>query len=102
MYWNGVQIGLIIGILCPNLLILPVRNRVPARGNVLEWCSDWADYWDSLSESVDPTGPESGSRKVLRGGSWGSEARNTRSAFHFSMDPRHCSAFIGFRVLFPI
>jgi|GEM_PF-539494 Uncharacterized conserved protein len=71
-------------------------------GNVLEWCSDWADYWDSLSESVDPTGPESGSRKVLRGGSWGSEARNTRSAFHFSMDPRHCSAFIGFRVLFPI
>ena len=38
-------------------------------GNVLEWCSDWyGDY--SSSSQTNPTGPTTGSYRVLRGGSW--------------------------------
>lgn len=40
-------------------------------GNVFEWCHDWygSGYYGS-SLGTDPTGPSSGSNRVLRGGSW--------------------------------
>lgn len=40
-------------------------------GNVWEWCSDWHSYtYYSSSPSINPQGSSSGSRRVLRGGSW--------------------------------
>lgn len=40
-------------------------------GNVEEWCWDWFHIYDDPSEvAIDPTGPSSGTAKVLRGGSW--------------------------------
>lgn len=41
-------------------------------GNVSEWCSDWYQQWTEQNppepESVNPTGPASGTEKVIRGG----------------------------------
>lgn len=51
-------------------------------GNVREWVSDWYDpAYYSISPLKDPTGPETGTFRVMRGGSWvnwGDEARTTR------------------------
>ena len=38
-------------------------------GNVYEWCNDWYGSYSS-SQQTNPTGPTSGSNRVLRGGSW--------------------------------
>ena len=49
-------------------------------GNVWEWCSDWlGDY--SSSSLTNPTGPNSGSNRVYRGGSWCINAWRCRSSY---------------------
>ncbi len=67
-------------------------------GNAAEWCMDWYDpeyYSDSPDE--DPTGPESGTMRVIRGGSYRSEARDIRCAARDSLDPEERSDMVGFR-----
>ena len=68
--------------------------------NVGEWCSDWyaSDYY-SQSPLVDPTGPETGTLKVSRGGCFWSDAATSRSAFRNPADPTSVHPSIGFRVV---
>jgi len=51
-------------------------------GNVWEWCEDWiADY--PAGAVSDPKGPEKGTIRVLRGGSWYNNSAFARSSFRF-------------------
>ena len=68
-------------------------------GNVREWCADWYGSY-STTAVTDPTGPTSGSYRVLRGGSWSNGADYCRSAYRNSGNPDGYRNF-GFRVCFP-
>jgi formylglycine-generating enzyme required for sulfatase activity/serine/threonine protein kinase len=66
-------------------------------GNVWEWVSDWyAPY--TADEQKDPTGPENGEARVIRGGSWnGAQPSWVRPTFRYRDTPTKRSYGIGFR-----
>ena len=67
-------------------------------GNVWEWVQDWLGEYPSNSV-VDPKGPpDKGRGRVLRGGSWRSDARFLRSANRDGLLPRVRDGRFGFRV----
>ena len=66
-------------------------------GNVWEWVGDW--WGDYEGDAIDPTGPESGSHRVYRGGSWDNVPEIVRSANHHnSNDPDFDDPRVGLRL----
>ena len=67
-------------------------------GNVWEWVQDWYGSYSS-SPQTDPTGPASGSSRVLRGGSFLNHARDVRSANRDHDSPGRRDYDVGARLL---
>jgi formylglycine-generating enzyme required for sulfatase activity len=70
-------------------------------GNVMEWVQDWLGKYPT-GTIENPTGPETGSVKVEKGGWWGSNLFVARSAYrHFEDPPEYGDMHIGFRIVSP-
>lgn len=70
-------------------------------GNVWQWVSDWyAPY--SGDELLNPTGPDSGEKRIVRGGSWSNDTgpRFLRVANRGVNNPAHSNNETGFRCVF--
>ncbi|MEW6078858.1 MAG: SUMF1/EgtB/PvdO family nonheme iron enzyme, partial [Thermodesulfobacteriota bacterium] len=71
-------------------------------GNVWELCSDWYNNFPGGYQTgavTDPRGPTIGTHRIIRGGSWFSEAAQCRSAFHDRSNPTVPSNGVGLRVI---
>ena len=66
-------------------------------GNVYEWCSDWYGSYSSSSQT-NPTGADSGSSRVIRGGCWDGFARFCRLSYRGRIPPYICSYYLGLRL----
>lgn len=77
------------------------------RGNLSEWCND-RGYWDNDLKCdypsypscavTDPTGPNTGSYRVYRGGDWNDLASYCRSARRKIIVPSVRDSVLGFRL----
>jgi formylglycine-generating enzyme required for sulfatase activity len=67
-------------------------------GNVYEWVADfYSDIYYASSPAKNPTGPQAGTLRVIRGGAWGYDATYLRSALRFGYDPTVLENDLGVR-----
>jgi formylglycine-generating enzyme required for sulfatase activity len=69
-------------------------------GNLWEWCADWYDsgYYEKAPLEY-PAGPDGGTSRVLRGGSWNLHGDSCRSAHRGGYPPKYACSLFGFRVV---
>lgn len=84
----------------------PVGQKIPnpwglhdTQGNIWEWCNDFyeADYYQK-SIKQNPKGPQTGEKRVLRGGCWNSPADECRPSFRYAENPAYTDICFGYDV----
>ena len=66
-------------------------------GNVNEWCEDWyGDY--PVRSATDPVGASTGTRRVMRGGSWLDNFGDSIVSHRVAIEPNRCGSIGGFRL----
>ena len=74
-------------------------------GNVFEWCWDCMDWdwsYDSSgypSGTEDPEGPDTGSLRISRGGSWNYGASDCTVSGRYGSSPCRRISYLGFRLV---
>jgi formylglycine-generating enzyme required for sulfatase activity len=69
-------------------------------GNIWHWCQDWYDRgYYGRGPAKDPAGPDRGTSRVIRGGSWCVGGRECRAAYRGNEAPNFQDGTIGFRVV---
>lgn len=96
MWWCGSQ---------PFSTSQPVGSRLAnalglydMHGNMFEWVQDWWEQHLGNLPVTDPTGPPTGSYRVIRSGSWHDYAGYCRSAGRSVFEPGSGHHIIGFRL----
>jgi formylglycine-generating enzyme required for sulfatase activity len=68
-------------------------------GNVWEWTADWyGPYAETAFANIDPRGPATGEKRVIRGGSWVFDGNSARCALRYTHAPQDKGFSLGFRV----
>ncbi len=81
-----------VGLKSPNELRL-----YDMTGNVSEWCSDWYAPYE-LGTEPNPRGPITGTKKVLRGGSFDNCRANSHISHRVLQDPMQATQYCGLRL----
>ena len=69
-------------------------------GNVSEWVQDfYSRSYYAISPLVNPTGPDTGRERVIRGGGWANDARELTVFDRMGRDPTQRSDETGFRIV---
>ena len=68
-------------------------------GSLWEWCSDWYSYSYDGGAQTNPTGAETGTWRITRGGAFHIEDDASRVAFRYGYLPGSHNAQVGLRLV---